>query len=80
MCYIRTAWDIREICTAELHQPSELDQIVVFETPGLHHWSPDSDELRYKSRRSQKRICLRSPATCLRARLRSLPLSLCLAV
>ena len=35
---------------AATHQPSEREQMVVCETPGLHCRSPDSGELQYKSR------------------------------
>ena len=32
-----------------IHQPSEWDQIVVFNCLDLYHKSPDSGELQYKS-------------------------------
>ena len=42
------------------HQPSEPDQIVVFETPDLHCRSPESGELRYISRQLKKASCSHS--------------------
>ena len=38
------------------HQPSISHHIVVLETPSLHCMSPDSGELRYKSRELKKAI------------------------
>ena len=37
-------------------QPSEWEQIVICETPGVHCTSPDSSELRCKSRKLKKAI------------------------
>jgi len=51
---------LNDMAEAHFHQPSEPDQIVVFETPDLYHRSLESNDIQYKSREVKKAICCRS--------------------